>query len=82
MQSDSGLLEHFAQTVIVFWASLVAQTVKNLPTMQETQGLIPGSRRSLEKITATHSSILAWAWNLSLSIHVVSKLLIHESAWI
>ena len=28
------------------WASLVAQMVKNLPAMQETLGLIPGSGRS------------------------------------
>ena len=39
-----------------FWASLVAQLVKNLPEMWETWvGKIP-----LEKGTATHSSILAW----------------------
>ena len=30
------------------WASLVAQLVKNLPAMQETLGLIPGSVRSPE----------------------------------
>ena len=34
-------------------ASLVAQMVKNLPAMQETQG-------PLKKGMATHSSILAW----------------------
>ena len=28
------------------WASLVAQTVKNLPGMQETPGWIPGLGRS------------------------------------
>ena len=28
------------------WASRVAQTVKNLPAMQETQGSIPGLGRS------------------------------------
>ena len=41
---------------IRFYISLaiVAQTVKNLPVMQETQV------RSLEKGMATHSSILAW----------------------
>ena len=39
---------------------LVAQTVKNLPVMQETLGLIPGSGRSPGEETATHSSILAW----------------------
>ena len=41
------------------WASLVAQLVKNLSAMQETQ-LRFLRRESLEKETATHSSILAW----------------------
>ena len=47
--------------------SLVAQTVKNLPAMQEMwiQSLgawVPslGPRNPLEKEMATHSSILAW----------------------
>ena len=38
----------------------VAQTVKNLPAMQETQVWSPGQEDSLEKGMATHSSILAW----------------------
>ena len=44
---------------IYIWASLVAQTVKNLPAMQETwvQSLVWGD--PLEKGTATHSSVLA-----------------------
>ena len=37
----------------------MAQTVKNLPAMQETLGLIPGSERSPGEEMATHSSILA-----------------------
>ena len=42
------------------WTSLVAQTVKRLPTMWETQ--VQSLRREdfLEKEMATHSSILAW----------------------
>ena len=40
-------------------ASLVAQTVKNLPAMQETQVQSLGREDSLEKEMATHSSILA-----------------------
>ena len=44
----------------MFWASLVAQMVKNLPAMQETQVQSQGWEDSLEKGTATHSSILAW----------------------
>ena len=38
----------------------VAQTVKNLPEMQETQGQSLGWDDPLEKGMATHSSILAW----------------------
>ena len=41
-------------------ASLVAQTVKNLPAMQETQVQSLGQEDSLEKEMAAHSSILAW----------------------
>ena len=42
------------------WASLVAQTVKNLPAMQETQVPSLGWEDPLEKEIATPSSILAW----------------------
>ena len=40
--------------------SLVAQTVKRLPTMQETWVQSPGQEYLLEKEMAIHSSILAW----------------------
>ena len=40
--------------------SLVAQTVKHLPTVQETQVQSLGREDLLEKEMATHSSILAW----------------------
>ena len=40
-------------------ASLVAQTVKNLPVMWETQVLSLGGEAPLEKGMATHSSIIA-----------------------
>ena len=40
--------------------SLVAQLVKNLPAMQETQVQCLGWEDPLEKGMATHSSILAW----------------------
>ena len=40
--------------------SLVAQTVKNLPTMWETMVQSLGWEDLLEKEMATHSSILAW----------------------
>ena len=41
-------------------ASLVAETIKNLPAMQETQVPSLGGEDPLEKGMATHSSILAW----------------------
>ena len=41
-------------------ASLVAQTVKNLPTMRETQVPSLGREDPLQKGMATHSSVLAW----------------------
>ena len=37
-----------------------AQTVKNLPAMQETKVLSLDREDPLEKEMATHSSILAW----------------------
>ena len=42
------------------YASLVAQMVKRLPTMQDTQVLSLGWEDHLEKEMATHSSTLAW----------------------
>ena len=41
------------------WASLAAQTAKNLPAMQETRVQSLGQEDPLEKGIATHS-ILAW----------------------
>ena len=40
------------------WASLVAQTIKNLPAMQEILVQCMGWEEPLEKGMATHSSIL------------------------
>ena len=42
------------------WASLVAQSVKNLPAVQETQVRSLDREDPLEKEMATHSRILAW----------------------
>ena len=42
------------------WASLVAQMVKHLPAMWETQVRSLGWEDLLEKEMATHCSILAW----------------------
>ena len=44
----------------LYGASLVAQTVKNLPAMQETWVQSLGWEVPLEKGMATHSSILGW----------------------
>ena len=38
----------------------MAQAVKNLPTVQESQGRSLGREDPLEKAMATHSNILAW----------------------
>ena len=42
------------------WASLVAQSVKNLPAVQETRVRSLSWEDPLEKEMATHSNILAW----------------------
>ena len=47
-------------TVLILKDFPIAQTVKNLPAMQETQVQLLGQEDPLEKETATHSSILAW----------------------
>ena len=41
-------------------ASLMAQRVKHLSAMQETEARSQGQEDSLEKGMATHSSVLAW----------------------
>ena len=43
-----------------YWASLVAQMVKNLPAMQETWVRSLDQEDPLEKKMSTFSSILAW----------------------
>ena len=49
-----------ADSSLPTWTSLVAETVKCLSTMQETQVRSLGWEDPLEKEMATHSSILAW----------------------
>ena len=44
----------------LIWVSLVAQSVRNLPTMQQTWVWSLGWKDSLEKRMATLSSILVW----------------------
>ena len=54
-RSKASILWH-----LVFFTSLVAQTVKRLPTMRETRVQSLGQEDHLEKAVATHSSTLAW----------------------
>ena len=51
------------------WASLVAQLVKNLPTMQETWVQSLDWEDPLEGCMASHFSILAW------------RIPVHREAW-
>ena len=46
--------------IMVIFDFLVAQMVKCLPTMRETEVQSLGQEDPLEKETATHSSTLAW----------------------
>ena len=50
--------KYLLNTCVVLWVSLVAQMVKNLPSMQEAWVQSLGQEE--EKGMATHSSILAW----------------------
>ena len=55
--------DNLYRTTVSVGASLVAQMVKNLSAMQETQEMVVrylGREDSLEEEMATHSSILAW----------------------
>ena len=53
--------KNFSKRVLTLHrASLVAQTVKHLPTMRETWVRSLGWEDPLEKEMATHSSIHAW----------------------
>jgi len=54
------LFWRFALFALFFGISLVAQTVKNLPTMQETEVQSQGWEDPLKNVMATHSSILVW----------------------
>ena len=46
--------------IIIYWASLVAQMMKNSPAMQETWVHFLSKGDHLEEEIAAHSSILAW----------------------
>ena len=51
---------YYLYVYVNIWASLVAQSVKNLPTVQETWVQSLSWADPLEKEMATHSTILAW----------------------
>ena len=53
-------LKKVGKTTTWKWTSLVAQTVKHLPTMRETHIQSLGGENPLEKEMAPHSSTLAW----------------------
>ena len=55
-----ALVIYFIYRISNVCASLVAQTVKNLPAMRETQVRSLGQENPLEKGVATHASVLAW----------------------
>jgi len=49
-----------AKTLCPGWTSLIAQSVKNLPAIQETWVQFLGREDPLQKEMAIHSNILAW----------------------
>ena len=59
LRQDSMSYEQFAQRLCLFGASLVAQTVKRLPTMRETRVRSLSREDPLEKEMATYSGTLA-----------------------
>ena len=59
-QGTRPYMSQFKSSHATTRASLVAQTVKNLPAMQETWVRSLGWEDPLEEGMATHSSILAW----------------------
>ena len=58
--SEYGTFSVVAVPFCSSWVSLVGQTVKNLPAMQDTQGHSLDREDPLEEEMATHSSVLAW----------------------
>ena len=60
MGCNNSVLSHKVIKCALFGASLIAQLVKNLPAMQETQVQSLDWEDALEKEMATHSRTLAW----------------------
>ena len=61
----------FPWFMVVYWASLITQWVKNLPAKEETQVQSLGQEYPQEKEMTTHSSILAQ--DTPWTVHGVSK---------
>ena len=57
---------------VPFWASLVAQSLKKLPAVEETHVQSLGQKDPLEKEMAIHSSILSWKSHGQRSLEVYS----------
>ena len=51
----------------------MAQTVKNLPTMQETSVQSLGWENFLEKSLAAQSSLIAWRIPMDRGVHGIAK---------
>ena len=51
---------YFTFNTNVYCVSMLAQTVKNPPVIQETSVISLGGKDSLEKAMANHSCILTW----------------------
>ena len=51
---------HYYWPYSLYWASLAAQMIKNLPAVQKTWVRSLGQEDPMEEGMATHSSILAW----------------------
>ena len=79
---EVGSSSHSGVSSLHLRASLVAQLVKNLPAMQETQVQSLGVEDPLEKETETHSSILAckipWIEEPGRIQSIRSQIVIHD----
>ena len=58
---------------VIVNVSQVAQTVKNVPAMQDTQVRSLGQEDPLEEEMATHSSILAWKSLPGSTVHGIAR---------
>ena len=59
-ETKTVMIYHILSLYWQIWASLIVQSVNNLPAVQETQVRSLGWEDPLEKEMATHSSIITW----------------------